>query len=163
PSCSGFLYDSTIIMPVLASRTVAQDGGSWGTTYSSFDTNGRPQSITETGQFTRVKAITYFTSTTADYQFVSPRMLTQRTTVGSQSFDDSNEYNTQGDLLSQTRSTVKTTFTYNTDGTRLRSIDPLGSYIEFRDYPGGKGLPRIVDYSGIYTVTRNFTPEGWIQ
>ncbi len=167
PSCPGLnpqLYDSSIIMPVLAGRSVAQDGATWGTTYSGFDSYGRPGTITETGQFTRVKTLTYLTLTQLpSYQFVGPRIATQRTQVGADYFDDSNEFNTQGDLLSQTRSTVKTTFSYNADGTRLRTTDPLGSYIEFRDYPGGKGLPRIVDYNGVYSVTRNFTPEGWIQ
>lgn len=52
--------DPQVIAPVLVQRQIIRDGTAYTTTYSNFDANLNPQTITESGQANRVTTLTYY-------------------------------------------------------------------------------------------------------
>lgn len=60
----GQVYDSAVYVPFLSSKSVARDGKTYTTTYSTFNNYGDPLSISETGDLSRSRTLTYWTNTT---------------------------------------------------------------------------------------------------
>lgn len=61
PNLASYSYsDSAVYSPVLSSKIVTLDGTAYTTTYSNFDANYNPRTISETGQVSRTTTLTYY-------------------------------------------------------------------------------------------------------
>ncbi|WP_171013969.1 RHS repeat protein [Chitinivorax sp. B] len=143
-------------VPVLASKTIIRDGKTYKTSYSDFDAWFRPQTVTETGDFTRVR--------TSHYATIPGKWLLnlvdQETiaNVGSivRTFDGN------GNQRSENRFGVTTATTYHSTGDIETITDPNLQITRFSNYkaglpqtenrPAGVNLYRVVDEYG--NVTR---------
>jgi YD repeat-containing protein len=150
-----FKFDTDIYRPLSASHFVARNGGSFSTAYSSFDLYGNPQSISETGNKSRTRSISYFNS--------GPKWI-----IGLSSSDTisgagtiSRGYDAYGNLTSESKFGVNTAYTYYADGTLHTKTNARNNTTTFSSYyrgipqsesrPEGVSISRIVDTFGNVT------------
>ncbi|GBE32057.1 tRNA3(Ser)-specific nuclease WapA precursor [bacterium BMS3Bbin05] len=108
--------DDAIYVPFMASQAIVRDGMTYTTSYSSYDNYGNPKVVTETGDKTRMRSLTYWYSTAKN--IVKYKIKTE-TVRGSYpgTFTTTYTYDSNtGDVTSIDRYGVQTWFTYYLNG-----------------------------------------------
>jgi YD repeat-containing protein len=144
--------DNQVFRPLLAGRVVTRDSLAHSTTYSSFDGHGNPQVISETGNKSRSTTLTYFNST--PLWIVGLPNNETMADVGA----ITRTRGSVGELLTESRYGVSTTFTYLSDGAMWTRRDANNKTTTFTNYlygtarteqrPEGVTITRTVDASG---------------
>lgn len=158
--------DAGIFPPRIVQRDITRDGSTYRTTYSNFDSYGRPGTVAETGQQARTTTWTYFAATSEAGQptnLVGSLPLTQHVCVGSDCFDNSWSYGGPHFTLdSRTTTGLRTSFAYDTFGNVASVTDPAGVVTQYAGYVEGNGTPTAVTYNGAVSVSRVCSWEGRI-
>jgi len=169
--------DTDFRAPLLASCAITRDGTAYTTTYTSFDSFGNPRSISESGNgTTKSTSATYFTNTT---KWIVKQLEDETITVNGspvglilRDFDAAN-----GDLRSESRFGVSTSYTYHSHGELWQKTDARGNVRTFTNYhrgtarneshPEAVNISRSVDNAGNVSsetdgdqFTRNFSHDG---
>lgn len=149
----GYLkLDSQVFRPLLAARVVTRDSLAHSTSFSSFDGYGNPLVVTENGNRSRSTSLTYFNSTPLwiiglpNNETIADVGSITRTRGGA------------GELLSESRYGVSTTYTYHPDGSPWTRRDANSNTTTFTNWlygtarteqrPEGVTISRTVDASG---------------
>ncbi|MCM8915447.1 RHS repeat protein [Pseudomonas inefficax] len=154
------VIDKQVWAADLASTTIVRNGATHTTTYSNHDQYGNPGTVTETGPNggTRTTTYTYYNNPT---KWIIGRVKTQRSQAGmmSRTFDDN------GNVLSETRDGVTTSFTYDAQGNLASKTLPGNRVYTYSSYkrgipqtevqPEGITLTRVVDNAGNITSETN--------
>lgn len=144
--------DTQINRALLTQRTVQRDGLTHTTNYLSFDAYGNPQSISETGNKNRSKTLTYFNGGSAwILGLANDESIPGVGTI-------SRTRNSEGDVISESRYGVTTTFTYDTNGSVLqkRTDKPATTY-----YSGySRGIPATEARPESVTINRQVDTAG---
>jgi YD repeat-containing protein len=144
--------DSQVLRPLLAGRTVTRDSLAHSTTYSSFDGHGNPQVISETGNKSRSTTLTYFNST--PLWIVGLPNNETIADVGS----ITRTRGSAGQLLTESRYGVSTTFTYHSDGSLWTRRDANLKTTTFTNYL--YGTARTEQRPESVTITRTVDSSG---
>lgn len=141
--------DTRINRPLMASKTVARDSGSFSTTFYNFDVYGFPQAIDESGTKSRRTTKTYYSN-------VASWILgfTQDENVGVGDWVTTRTYSADGNgnLADETIDGVKTTFTYLTDGSVFDSRNARNFSTTYSLYK--RGVPQSESRPETVSVTR---------
>ncbi|MEW6120021.1 MAG: hypothetical protein AB1593_08025 [Pseudomonadota bacterium] len=139
--------------PLVTKRTITQDGVSYVTQYQSHDSYGNPGRTVETGNgTTRTTDITYYNDPVKWITGLRDRETIDGTWIVDRTFDAS------GNMLSESRYGVQTTFTYHASGDLASRTDANGNRTDFSDYY--RGVPRREDQPGGVTILRAVNPTG---
>ena len=155
PSMSGTGFLASIVrMP--KTRTIVQDGATYSTVYSNWDSYFQPQTISESGpnDGLRTTQLTYHNDT-------ARWVLGQVASRSSPGRSLSMTFNALADIESSTRDGVTTFFTYHGDGALATVRRPRSLLHEFSNYkrgipqsetqPEGIALSRVVNDAGFIT------------
>lgn len=163
-SCGAYyVWDAGVRAPQLTKRTVTQDGRSYVSESSNFDSYGQPGTVVETGELSRTTTWTYFVATTVN--LVRGRPLTQRVCVSTDCFTNSWTYGGTGyQRDSETISGVTTSYGYDvTDGNLTSITNARNQRLTLGGYVLGNGIPTTLDFNGAFTITRTAFWEGWLK
>lgn len=150
-------------VPILTNRTVTRDGTAYSSTYSLFDSYGNPGRLVESGNASRTTDFTYYVDTT---KWIVKQLKNEAiNTLGT----ISRTFNSNGNLASENRYGVTTSYTYFTNGEvntvtdALNRVSTYGSYYRgvarSEQHPEGVTLSRTVDNAG--NVTSETNGEGY--
>lgn len=156
----GVVVDEKTWVADLTQKTITQDGATYTTTYSNYDTYGNPGTVTETGPNggSRTTTLTYLNDTT---KWIIGKRKDESFAGGSitRSFD------TKGNLLSATENGVTTSYTYDAQGNVATKTLPRGLIHQYSNYkhgipqtetqPEGITISRVVDNAGNVTSETN--------
>lgn len=150
--------DTEIYVPYQSTQTITRGGLTYTTTYGAFDSYGNPKSITETGDKTRSRSLTYWYNTAKN--IVHGKPLTETITgTFTGSFTTSNTYDTNtGNLLQLSRYGVITKYGYFTNGNLYTLTDPLNNVTSYQ-WTNGK-ISRVTN--PLYFISRVISPMGTI-
>jgi len=160
----GFNYDSEIYVPYLSQNSITRDDKTYTTSYSSYDDYGNPIAISETGDTTRNRSLTYWYNTALNIVHNKPESeIIQGEFPGTfttiYTYDP--PYN-KGNLKQVNRYGVVTNYDYLPNGNLQKKTDANGHYIT---YEWDKGriwkITKIAD--GIpFNITRAIDDNGTI-
>jgi YD repeat-containing protein len=145
--------DAGTFIPILAERKILQYGQTYVMNMSNFDAYANPQTISETGTDSRTTTLQYNTDP-AKWILRQKKSETVSTIPGSVS----RTFDTKGNVLTESRYGVTTTFTYNTEGEVASKTDARNNTTTYSDYY--RGIPRIESQPEVVTVSRTVSPEG---
>ncbi len=142
-------------------HTVTRDGATYNTSLSGFDKYGNPTLVSETGprSDTRNTTIAYYIDTTKwiIHQRASESPVVNNVALGT----IVKKFDTNANVLSETKYGVKTAWTYDTQGNIATKTDALLNVISYQNYkmgipqlenhPEGEVLKRVVDNAGNVT------------
>lgn len=148
-----FVQDADINAPLLAKITIQRNGQNYTTDYSNFDQYGNPQIITETGTESRVTNLVYETFP-GKWILRSLRSQAVSTVPGESRWT----YDTNGNMLSETRYGVSTQFTYNPQGDIATKKDARGNTMTYLEY--FRGTPRMEQHPEAVNITRTIFTTG---
>jgi len=134
-SSRGQLY-----LPELLSKTISRGGASDKTTYSAYDSEGFPHTVTQSSaQGSKTDALTYYENPAKGMY-----KLANDTTTGPSGTANSitRSFDTNGNLTSESVNGVTTHFTYDSGGNKLTQTDADGHTTHFATYVAG--LPETV-------------------
>jgi YD repeat-containing protein len=146
--------------PVLTKKQISQDGATYTTNFSNFDSYGNPGTVAEVGTNggSRTTSISYYIDTN---KWIINQLQNESFTGSSvtRSFDSN------GNLQSLTRDGVSTTFTYDLEGNVASVKKPRGLQFNYSNYmrgiaknesqPEGIAISRIVSDAGNVTSETN--------
>jgi YD repeat-containing protein len=154
------LFDGGIYAPQLAQRVVNRNGQIYATSYGDYDAFGNAQTVAESGP--DGSGGTQSRTTTTTY-FVDPNrwiihLPQDEATTGVGSITRSFDVN--GNLRSESRYGVTTTFTYRADGEIATKTDARGavSTITYQNYK--RGIPQREEHPEGVIVTRVVSDAG---
>jgi len=155
---TGFNYDSEIYVPYLSQDSITRNGKTYTTSYSSYDSYGNPGTISETGDKTRTRSLTYWYNTTLNIVQDKP---TSETVSGgfAGTFTTNYSYNSNGNLLQLNRYGVVTDYTYYTNGNLWTKRDANGNTTTY-EWSNGR-ISKITN--PIYPVTRVINESGTVS
>jgi YD repeat-containing protein len=142
-----------IFIPLLSQRTVWQYGQKFTTSMSNFDTYANPQTISETGTDSRTTTLTYNTDS-AKWIIRQKKTETVSTIPGS----ISRTFDSNGNVLTETRYGTTTTFTYDAMGNVASKRDARGNSITYGSYH--RGIPRSEAQPEGVTISRTVNDQG---
>ena len=158
-------------------HAVTRDGASYTTTLSGFDQYGNAALVTETGPRgdSRATTIGYYIDPTKWilHQRASEAPVVNNVALGT----ISRKFDPNANMLSETKSGVKTAWTYDTQGNIATKTDALNNVFNYKNYklgipqlenfPEGQTLKRVVDTVGNVTsmtdgenATTTYTYDG---
>ena len=150
--------DSQIYVPLLSKKGISRGGQSYSTSFTNYDAHGNPKTISESGDKTRKRALTYWKNTAKNIVKGKPASETLTgdfpgTFTTSYTYDDAN-----GNLLKKVRYGVATKYTYYTNGNLKTSTDANENLVSYEwDY--GR-ISRITN--AFYSITREINPNGTV-
>jgi YD repeat-containing protein len=147
-----WITDGAIAATMPALKAVVRNGQSYVTTYSNFDPYGNPQSIAESGTETRTTAKTY--NVLPDKWILRLPKDETISTIGS----ITRGYDGNGNLLSENKFGVTTSFTYTTEGSIATKRDARGNTIAYSQYK--RGVPQSEGHPEAVTITRAVDDAG---
>jgi YD repeat-containing protein len=147
-------WDYGIFVPVMTKKTVTRNGTPYVTTYANFDAYGNPRTITETGNATRSRSLTYLNSTS---KWII-RQVKDETITGAGSINRT--FDTKGNLLSKSEYGVTTNFTYTSQGDIETRTNARQKVWRFSDY--FRGAPRREDWPEGVVITRSVNESGTV-
>lgn len=158
----GQVYDSYIYVPFLGNKTITRDGKTYSTTYSSINTYGDPQSISESGDSggaTRSRTLSYWTNTTTNMVKGKPssESVTGSPFTGSASTSWTYDSNS-GNVTNITKDGVSTTYGYDTKG-NLSSVTDANNHAITYLWSYGRISRETNSY---YNISRTINPNGTI-
>ena len=157
PTDRGYgMNDGATFAPLTTQHVITRSGNTYTTSYSNFDQFGNPQTIDEAGERSHTITRTYFTDATK--WIINIPQNDSITGLG----DILRSFDTQGNLLSETRFGVATAYTYSSsDGSLTSRTDANGHATVFGNYfrgiaqnearPEGVTITRTVDDAGNVT------------
>jgi YD repeat-containing protein len=146
-------YDTVTYRPVLSQRQISRNSIAHVTDFSNFDQYFNPQTISETGTASRTTTITYYINTAK--WIINQKQTEQMDTVpGSivRTFDSN------GNVLTETRYGVKTTFTYYPTGDIATKKDARDFVTSYSDYY--RGIPRAESQPEAVSISRTVSDAG---
>ncbi len=151
--------DTEVYAPVLTQRTIVRDGVTYQTSYSNHDTYGNPQTVVEAGPNggSRTTQLTYYTNTS---KWVVNQLSNETTTgVGAVL----RTWDSNGNLLSETRDGVATSYTRHPEGDVWTITRPRGLVTTYTNYvrgiPQNEAQPEAVNLSRVVSDAGNVTSE----
>lgn len=153
----GWVYDSNIYIPFMSSQTITRDGKSYSTSYSSFNTYGDPQSISETGDQNRTTSVSYWTNTSKNIVKGKP---SSRTVTGDFSGTSSTSWTYEtnsGNVLTNTVDGVLTTYTYDSNGNLDTAKDANNKTTSYNWSYGRISSETNPEYTGSSSINSNGT------
>lgn len=153
PGVFNLKVDSETNAPVLTQRTIVRDGASYTTSYSSFDTYGNPESVTESGTSggNRTTSLTYNINTS---KWIINQLKNETFSGGSvtRGFDGN------GNMTSITRDGVTTGHTYDTEGNVSSTKFPRSLTHYYSNYK--RGIPQTENQPESILITREVSDAG---
>jgi RHS repeat-associated protein len=157
--------DLDIYVPFLTQKAITRDGKTYTTTYSNHDNYGNPQTISESGDKTRNRTLTYWYNTTKN--IVVDKLATETVSGGfSGTFTTNYVYDTNtGNPTQVTKYGVITSFTYYDQYTgptkkgNLRTKTDANGHITTYDWDKGR-ISGITN--PIYSISRVINSNGTI-
>jgi YD repeat-containing protein len=150
--------DNYIYVPFLTTRSITRDGKTYTTNYSSYDSYGNPQTISETGDKTRNKSISYWYNTSKN--IVQNKPSSETVSGGfSGTFTTNYTYGSStGNLTQLNKYGVTTNYSYFSNG-NLYSATDANSKTTYYQWSNGK-ISQIS--TPAYTINRNINSNGTI-
>ena len=146
--------DGVTFAPLLVSRSINRDGATFTVTNSNFDAFGNPANIEERGERTKTTARTYFSNVVAPKYLVGLPLVDDMGAIGR----ITRGYDASGNLLSETRFGVNTSYSYYGDGGLATRTDANGNITEFQGYV--RGTAQTEKRPMAVTITRTVDPDG---
>jgi RHS repeat-associated protein len=146
--------DTEVNAPILTRRTIVRNGATYSTQYSNFDSYGNPQRIAETGPNggSRTTNLTYYINTSLwivrqvdDESIPNVGFITRG-------------WNTRGNLTSENRDGVITTYTRTSEGDIASKTDPRGFSTQYSTYH--RGIPQFETQPESVTIARVVSNAG---
>jgi len=149
--------DNDIYVPLLSQKAVTRDGRTYVTTYTNYDDYANPRTISETGDKTRNRSLTYWYNTSKN--IVQNKPLTETVSGGFPgTFTTTYTYDSNtGNLLKVNKYGVMTNYTYYQGNLRTKT-DANGNTISY-DWSNGR-VSKITN--PIYSISRIINPNGTI-
>jgi len=146
-----------IFAPVLSQRTVVRDGATYQATYSNHDGYGNPRTITESGPNggTRTTNLTYY----IDPVKWIVKQVDDETTVGVGSVIRG--WDTNGNLLSENRDGVTTSYTRYATGDIATVTTPRGLISNFSNYK--RGIAQVESHPESVNLSRIVSDSGNVE
>ena len=154
----GQVYDLAINVPFMSGKSITRDGQTYSTTYSSFNTYGDPQTISETGDASRSRSITYWTNTTKNIVKGKPATESVIGTFTGTANTSWTYDSTSGNLTQVTNDGVTTNYGYDTSG-NLSSLTDANNHALTYLWSNGRMSRETNDY---YNVSRVINANGTI-
>ncbi|MCL4476730.1 MAG: carboxypeptidase regulatory-like domain-containing protein [Nitrospirae bacterium] len=149
--------DYDIFVPLIASQAITRDGRTYTTNYSNYDSYGNPQYISETGDKTRNKSVSYWYNTSRN--IVQNKPSTESVSGGFPgTFATNYYYDTDGNLTQVNKYGVVTNYSYDTYG-NLYSTTDANSNTTYYQWSNGK-ISRITN--PIYSISRTINSNGTV-
>lgn len=151
--------DTEVYAPVLTQRTIVRDGVSYQTTFSGYDAYGNPGTIAESGPNggSRTTTLTYYIDTS---RWIV-NQVDDETTVGVGAV--TRTWDAVGNLLSETRDGVATSYTRHATGDIWTVTRPRGLVSTYTNYargiPQNEAHPEGVNISRVVSDAGNVTSE----
>ncbi|WP_455925919.1 hypothetical protein [Pseudomonas putida] len=152
----GFIRDSASWIPVMKSRVITQDGGTYKTELSNFDAYGNPGVRIETGPLGDIRTTNYSYSNDADKWLIG-----LVTSIVSDGANVQKTYDATGRVVTVSNDGVSTSFTYDGQGNVVTKTSPRGFVTTYSNYkagvpqnevqPEGVSISRVVDDVGNIT------------
>jgi RHS repeat-associated protein len=161
PGAYATRVDTETYAPILTQRTIVRDGVTYQSTFSNFDGYGNAGTVVEAGPNggSRTTQLTYYINTS----LWIVNQVDDETTSGVGSV--TRTWSTNGNLLSETRDGVGTSYTYTAEGDIATKTAPRGLLSRFSNYfrgvprteshPEGVGISRVVSTDGNITSETN--------
>lgn len=151
-------------VPQLSSESITRDGTTYTTTYSDYDTYGNPGTIVQTGDqgLSRTAKLTYFTNTGNNILHKLATLTIDGKPVINRTYDS------QGDMLTDSRYGLTTTYTYDLFGNVATKTDPNGNVTTYTstDIPTYNGyvagIPKQIVHPDGGVIKQTINPEGTI-
>lgn len=157
------LFDSQTDAPILLQRAIVRDSVSYQTSYSNHDSYGNPQTVAESGPNggSRSTALTYYINTA---KWIIQQVDDETTTSGGTSVGSIvRNCDANGNLLSETRDGVQTSYTRHATGEIWTRTDPRGFVTTLTNYFRGiaqnETQPENVNVSRVVSDAGNVTSE----
>jgi YD repeat-containing protein len=145
-------FDNATYIPLMVSRSLSRNGQIYDTDYSNFDVYDNPQTITETGTDTRTTTVTYYTD---PVKWILHQKKDETTdTIGAinRTFDPN------GNMLTESRYGVTTTYTYSPEGDIATKKDARGNTTTYLSYM--RGIPQTENQPEGVSITRVVSDAG---
>ncbi len=153
----GLGIDYEIYIPLLGSQSITRGGKTYTTNYSSYDSYGNPQSISETGDKNRNKSISYWYNASRNIVKNKPSSETVSGTFPG-TFTTNYSYDTDGNLTQINKYGVATNYSYSANG-NLYSITDANGKITYYQWTNGR-ISRITN--PIYYISRAISSDGTV-
>lgn len=154
-SMAGDAYASTIVRKE-ATRTISQDGATYVTTHSDWDTYFNPQTVVESGPNggSRTTQLTYYNNRT--------RWVIGKTASGTSAGRSvSATFDANASLETSTRDGVTTTYSYHPDGTVASVTYPRSLVHTFSNYK--RGIPQSESQPEGINLSRTVNDAGFVM
>lgn len=150
--------DTEIYVPLLTRKSITRDGKTYITNYSNYDGYANPQSISEAGDRTRNRSLTYWYNTSKNIVRNKPSSETVSGGFpGTFTTNYSYDSNT-GNLFQVNQYGKVTNYTYYSNGNLRTKADANGNTTTF-EWSNGK-VSKITN--PLYSITRIINPNGTI-
>ena len=150
--------DSAIFVPLLNTKSITRDGRTYTATYSNYDNYGNPETISETGDQSRQRSISYWYNTSTN--IVQNKPSSETISGGFPgSFTTSFTYDANGNPTQVNRYGTITNNTYWSDGNLRRTTDANGHWVE---YSWNKGRISNINKNSIYSISRVISDDGTV-
>jgi len=148
--------DTEVYAPILTQRTIVRDGATYTTTFSGHDTYGNPATVTESGPNggNRTKNFTYYINTA---KWII-NQVDDETTMGVGSIIRG--WDANGNLTSESRDGVATSYTRCASGDIQTRTDALGHVSTFACANYFRGIPQTESHPEGVSITRVVSDAG---
>jgi YD repeat-containing protein len=151
---SSLAFDNATYAVRTKHRGVYRPEGSFEVTYSNPDVYGNPRTVVETGNATRTTNITYNIDTA---KWFIRQKKDETVTEGTETLAVTRLFDGNGNVLTETRAGVPTSFTY-TSGDLATRTDARGKTTTYSNYY--RGIPRTELQPENITITRTVSDAG---
>lgn len=149
--------DYYIYVPYLTNIAIVRDGKTFTTSYSNYDSYGNPRSISETGDKSRNRSISYWYNNSRNIVQNKPSSeIVSGSFQGS--FTTNYAYDSNGNLTQLNKYGVVTNYSYYTNGNLYSITDANGNTTYFQ-YSNGR-VSKITN--PIYSINRSINSNGTI-
>jgi YD repeat-containing protein len=155
----GAISDGATYAPLKASYGVGRSQETFQTSFSSFDGFGNPGVITESGSNNRTRNVSYYTDPSK--WIIRGVKANETVTDDTGSIATTRTFDSNANVLTESRAGVTTTFTYTAEGDVATRQDAKGNLTSFSNYkrgiaqtesqPEGVGIARVVSDLGDVT------------
>lgn len=152
---TGVSNDLAVYAPILTKKTVNSPNGTLVTSYSGYDSFGNPNSISETGQASRTKNITYYNDT---YKWIIG-LPDKEVTQNNWSID--RDFDVNGNVITYSKYGITEKRTYYPSGDLQTVTDANGNQTIYSNYY--RGIAQRVDKPENITLTTAVNPTGTIR
>jgi RHS repeat-associated protein len=149
--------DSYTYVPFIAFQAITRGGKTYTTAYSNYDGYGNPKTLSETGDTTRTKNLTYWYNTSNN--IVQNKPSSEAVSGGFPgAFSTNFTYNGNGNLTQLNKYGVVTNHSYYTNGNLYSTTDANGNTTSYQ-WTNGK-ISKITN--PIYSISRSINSNGTV-